>query len=229
MEQDQAFLDALQKVRDKKIEHLIPQIDLLLENKITSLKSLYKLVDNPLADVDLRASACTILGSLCKAHYEHEKSIIDKRRALPIVLRALVSPHDEVRKSALGALTRLDSKRGNKIIADIAFDRTDPRDLRNSALWQIGHVGNDTHIEPLLAILQDRSEQAWARKMALQSTAIIASSRKSTRGNDVSQIFYDIIRDETDSVSLRGDAIEQLASLPNTAYLPFFIQLLRHE
>ena len=233
MTQDQAFLDALQELRNRQpsIDHWRIKINHLLENSIQSLDALYALVDDPNADESLRADGCTIIGSLCKSRYDRGESIVDERRAEPIILRALASPSQEIAKSALWTLARLNTKRGNKTIVDIAFDPSNPRGLREDALQHMGLVGTNDDIEPLLAILRDRTENEWARKMALISVATIPmpTQKETESGRYVASVFYDLIRDESESISLRGDAIEQLASLANTAYLPFFIELLRHE
>lgn len=233
MVQDQAFLDELHKLRTEQsgVEYWRDTVDRLLENGIQSLDALYALIDNVDANITLRTDGISTLGRLCfKSYLERgKKIIIDKRRAEPIVLRALTSPIQEIAKSALWTLARLDTKRGNKIIMDIAFDRTDPRGLREAALWEMGSVANATSVEPLLTIMQDQTEQEGVRKAALISVSRL-SCITDKQEKRIAQVFRELIDDETLSPSTRGDAIEQLS---NTAfsqqYLSLFIALLDHD
>src|SRR5688572_26675654 len=101
---------------DAAYKHPSENYDWLAENGITSYSQLFSFIKDENADPETRNKACWALSRLGKS--------VDKRKAVPPLLTALRSNHDEVREGATWALGMFESKRAALPLLALLSDRT---------------------------------------------------------------------------------------------------------
>src|SRR5437762_187291 len=100
--QDDQFISDLREI-SQRYKHITSSAENLEKSGVRSYSQLFALLDNQQADSELKSDACAVILMLYKK--------VDRRRAVPPLLRLLKTPDGKLRSAVIRALGMLESKR----------------------------------------------------------------------------------------------------------------------
>lgn len=167
----QAMLDDVKPARDSG--DTITVFDLSRKTRqqlndlgITTYTALFAHIDDPNTPNELRRDLLWML--------THLSNQVDRRRAVQVVLRALRSPDDDIRSSALWAAEILHLKRTIPLVMSLARDKAESSDIRNGAVRALGGLcypgGSHTELieQTACEIIFDETDAVVVRAEALE-------------------------------------------------------------
>jgi hypothetical protein len=145
---------------DAAYKHPSENYDWLSENEITTYSQLFAFIKDENADPETRNKACWALSRLGKS--------IDKRKAVPSLLAALQSNHDEVREGAIWALGCLQSKRAVLPLLTILADRIQTEAVRVRAVDALSSIEDPRAVPVFKQLIYDPTEDIIIRGDAIE-------------------------------------------------------------
>jgi HEAT repeat protein len=128
---------------------------------IKSYTQFHRLLHNENTDPDLLAQAR-------KAAFKLSERIIDKRRAIPLLLGALKSSDDGIKFGVLDRLGFTFSKRATEPLLALLGDKGQSRLVRDSTLRAMWHVEDKRVEAKLTEIIHDETEELQLRVNAVE-------------------------------------------------------------
>lgn len=145
---------------DAAYKHPSENYDWLAENGITSYSQLFAFIKDENGDAPLREKACWTLSRLQK--------VVDKRRAIPPLLAALVSKDEDVRGTSANTLGILGSRRAVLPLIEILRDLSEPISVRHWAIDGLSMIEDERAIQLFRQIIDDPDEHIEIRSRAIE-------------------------------------------------------------
>lgn len=197
------------------------EVDQIRQASIHSIDQLYALISDEQVEPKLRETACSVMYQFISQMKPYGTSkLIDRRRALPPLLKAAKSADDKLRSAAVWTLARLKNKRAFKVLTEIA--ENDPlSDIRGIAISSLGWL-DETRSFPILAkVVQDKTRTEYERIMAIQALVYQPAEQ-------VVPILLPIAQDKSENLEVRSVVIEWSA-YPKPNLIPAYIEFLNDD
>ncbi|NDJ79349.1 MAG: HEAT repeat domain-containing protein [Chloroflexi bacterium] len=192
-------------------------------HNISSLDDLLNVIADHGADLDLRKSACSVLGNLAR---RDERYSVYQRPVLLALLSALHSPDADLRTLVILALWWQPHTTAT-VQALVDLVHRDPvEDVRLHAIHGLGKYQADYVVPLLVELAQDKHVGQPERIFAIVALECTGDLR-------AVPVLHAIMLDDVDDVEVRAVAAELLSHMAEQAdmptLLPDFVKLLQHE
>ena len=138
----------------------IEQIEKLKAHNIESYSQLFAVLSDEASEMSVRLEACWAIIFLWKS--------IDRRRAVPVLLKALRSEQLEIRRQVMRTLGQLSAHRAVEPLVAIARDKSENLELRYHAVEALGAI-DDQRVRPFIQqLVFDETDNVYVRSAAIE-------------------------------------------------------------
>lgn len=153
--QDNQFIDDL-----VNISHSPEAIEKFKTYNIKTYSAMFEALSNPKQELNIRINACQAIFVLW--------SSIDRRRAVPVLLKAIKSPEQELRHNIVRTLGQLRARQSVKALMAITQNQAEDIQVRYLAVEALGMI-QDERAKPMLQrLVLDVSDSPYIRSAAIE-------------------------------------------------------------
>lgn len=144
-----------------KYPHMRQTREQLAAAGITTYSQLINFIENEDADTELRSTACWAIVNIREA--------FNQQRIIPILIKLIASPIEQMQVSAARSLSFFESKRSASYLIEVACDKAQNNHVRNIVFRGLSPNENRNYFNRLRAIIFDETDDISARSEVLET------------------------------------------------------------